>query len=37
MMRYDTIWYGVIRYAKYGAIPFGLNGAICCVKSFAIG
>ena len=27
----------MIRYAKYGAISYGLNSAICCVKLFAIG
>ena len=26
----------MIRYAKYGAISYGLNSAICCVKPFAI-
>ena len=26
----------MIRYAKYGAISYGINSAICCVKSFAI-
>ena len=27
----------MIRYAKYGAISYDLNSAICCVKSFTIG
>ena len=26
----------MIRYAKYGAISYGSNSALCCVKSFAI-